>query len=764
MLTQEELAERAGLSVRAISDIERGRTARPYRHSLRVLADALGLTGMAREVFIREARSYFGVSGSNAVPPISGMPGGSQDPGSARDLSPWIVPRQLPAAVRQFVGRRDELRLLAALLDEHAGSRHAVVVSAVGGTAGVGKTALVVHWAHQVANQFPDGQLYVDLRGFGDSGAPMSPAEALRGFLDAFQLPPERIPASADGQAAMYRSLGAGRRMLIVLDNARDTEQVRPLLPGSPSCLVVVTSRRQLASLVATENAVPITLDVLTDVEADQLLAGRIGARRLAAEPEAVRELTQTCARLPLALALAAARAALHPKLALAALITELRQESDRLSALTASDSVASVRAVFSWSYAGLSEPAARMFRLLGLHPGPDISLPATASLAAYPEARARQLLSELTSGHLLTEHSAGRFGFHDLLRAYAAEHARDGLSDSERASAIRRMLDHYLHTAYLADRTLNPVRRPLTLTPPEPGTMPETHAGLEQAMTWFRAEHKVLLAVIGVAAEGALDACTWQLAWATATFFDRQGHWPDLITTQSVGLAAARRAADLDGMASAHRSLADADIQLGFRDQGRIHLRQALALYRQLGDLDGQARTELDLSRASDQMGDAGEALGHAGRALDLFKSTGHSSGQANALNAVGWFHAQLGNYHQALACCQQALELFRETGERYGEAATWDSLGYARHHRGEHAEALTCYKNGLALFRELGDRWQESAILTHLGDAYQLAGDLEAARHQWLQALDILGELNHPDADLIRQRLATSHGEKPG
>jgi NB-ARC domain len=378
------------------------------------------------------------------------------------------VPAQLPPAVPAFIGRDAELASLDALLHPKAAAAGpaTVVIAALSGTAGVGKSALAVHWAHRAAAQFPDGQLYVNLRGFDPDGAAMEPSEALRGFLDALGAPATRIPESLSAQAGLYRTLLAGKRILVVLDNAKDAGQVRPLLPGSPGCLAIVTSRNQLTGLVATDSAYAMTLDLLGSGDARELLALRLGSRRVAREPDAVDEIIAGCARLPLALTIAAARAAGSPSFPLAVLATELREATRALDPLNGGDPATDVRAVFSWSYHALTTDAARLFRRLGLHPGPDIALPAAASLAAIPQDRARALLGELTRAHLLAEHAPGRYAFHDLLRAYATELARAHDSQNVRNAAAHRVLDHYLHTGVLlVFRTADPLGPPLGRT-----------------------------------------------------------------------------------------------------------------------------------------------------------------------------------------------------------------------------------------------------------------------------------------------------------
>jgi len=443
-LTQEELAERSGLSVRTIRDIERARTA-PYRRSAELLSGVLDLGGPGTA----EPAGAGGVD----VP----APGLADRPGYPGQRE-RVVPRQLPGAVRHFAGRADELTVLDGLSGAGGGTGM-VVISAISGTAGVGKSALAVHWGHRAAGRFPDGQLYVNLRGFEPTGAPVTPAAALHGFLAALSVPPAQIPVSVDERAALYRSLLAGKRMLIVLDNACDTAQVRPLLPGGVAGFVIVTSRSQLAGLAVTEDAHLLALDVLTEAEAREMLARRLGPERVLGESHAARELIGLCARLPLALAIVAARVAAGRPRSLAALVEELRHAADPLDGFDAGDAATSVRAVFSWSYRSVSDPAARMFRLLGMHAGPDVGVAAAASLAGVRPGRARGMLKELAFANLLAEHGPGRFIFHDLLRAYAAELVSTLDSDDGRRAATHRVLDHYLRTAWAAERVMHLTR-----------------------------------------------------------------------------------------------------------------------------------------------------------------------------------------------------------------------------------------------------------------------------------------------------------------
>jgi tetratricopeptide (TPR) repeat protein len=670
---------------------------------------------------------------------------------------PDVVPRQIPAAVAHFAGRSGELAALTGLVRGRVATGGTVVISAVSGTAGVGKTALAVYWAHQVSDRFPDGQLYVDLRGFDPGGQVMAPAEAVRRFLDALGVPAERIPVDLHAQTALYRSLLAGKRVLVVLDNARDTAQVRPLLPGAPTCLVVVTSRNQLTGLIAADGAHPITVDLLTDDEARQLLARRLGTDRVTAEPAAVAEIITRCARLPLALALVAARAVIRSRAGLYILAEELRDTQDRWEALTGDDPTSDVRAVLSWSYQALTPAAARLFRLLGLHPGPDLGAPAAASLAGVATNTVRPILAELTRASLLIEHTSGRYTFHDLLHAYATDLTHTTDPDQHRHAATHRILDHYLHTAHTADRLLDPIRDPITLTTPEPGATSQHLTDHQQALDWFTTEHPVLLAAIGRAATARFDTHIWQLAWTLGTFLDRRGQWHDLTAAGRAAVAATHRLADSVAEARAHRTLARAYIRLGRLDDAHIQLSHALDLAIKSNDQTGQAHTHYGLGYLWERRGGYPQALDHARQALDLFQAAGHQIGSARALNQVGWCHALFGEHQRALTACQQALTLHRDLDDRPGQAATWDSLGYAHHHLGQHAQAITCYRHALTLFRDLGDRYAEATILTHLGDTHQVTGNPRSAREAWQQALTILDDLHHPDADKIRTKLAT-------
>jgi tetratricopeptide (TPR) repeat protein/transcriptional regulator with XRE-family HTH domain len=749
-LSQEELARRSGLADRTITRLEQGHSQRPHPESARRLAEALQLPDAERAAFMACAGQRQTASAGRA-------PQGC-DP--ANDLPGQVAPRQLPPGVRYFTGRTAELDILTSLLDSPGvpDSNGTVVISAIGGTAGVGKTALALHFAHQAASRFGDGQLYVNLRGFAPSGIPASPAEAVRGFLDALGVPPERIPPGADAQAALYRSLLAERKMLIVLDNARDEQQVRPLLPASPASLVIITSRSQLTGLAVADGARLLNLDILTHAEAVQLLTARLGPARVAAEPGAISEIAALGAHLPLALAVAAARAAARPSFPLAELAAELRGAADRLDALDAGDPTASVAAVFSWSYRQLSEGAARMFRLLGLHPGPDISVPAATSLAGIDQAEARRLLRDLARDCLITEHAPGRYGFHDLLRAYAGGKARECDSQPDRDAATARALDHYLHTAAHATLLLRPAHEPLVLPSLRPGTCPERPGDHRQALAWFDAEHQVLLAAVAVASETGADRHAWQLPWAMRDYLYKRGYLRERVTVMGSALAAATRLDDALGQAMSLRGLGSACASTGNLDQARVHLEQCLPLYQRLGDRMGEAWTQQNLAVLAEHQGRYADGLGHSEGALRLFQAIGHEAGEAELLGNVAWFHALLGDHQRARAACEQSLALIAKVGRCDFEGPVWDTLGYVELCLGDAARSVAHFEFALALCRDHGNRYTEAGILAHVGDARHLAGELPQARQAWQQALAIYEDIDPANAGKVRAKLAST------
>jgi DNA-binding SARP family transcriptional activator/tetratricopeptide (TPR) repeat protein len=661
------------------------------------------------------------------------------------------VLRQLPADVPYFTGRWRQLAVLNELLPPRAETAPVLI----GGAAGVGKTALTLHWAHQVADRFPDGQIFLNLRGFDPTGTVMAPAEALSRLLAALEVPARLVPAALDAQADLFRSTIAGKRILLVLDNARDTAQVRPLLPGTPDCFVVVNSRDQMAGLVAGHGAIPLVLDRPSAADARTFLANRLGTQRIAGEQASADEIVEYCGRLPLALAVVAARAVTHPGFPLAALAAELREGRNDLDAFANGDPATDLRTVFSCSYQALGPDAARLFRLLGQHLGPDLSLSAATSLAGQPIGRVRTLIAELTRARLIDECSPGRYAFHDLLRTYARELAQEADSVDERRAAMDRLLDHYLHGARQADLQLETVRDPIQLAAAAAGVHLAMPADPPQALAWLAAERAALLAAIDHAAAEGLVVHAWQLAWAIKPWLSRQGYRHDQLAAQRTAVAATARCGDLSARATAHRYLADAYDRLGRYAEADAQYQQALDFVSALGDVVGQGYIHLDLARHFDLMRRHDAALEKAKIALNLFRDAGHIRGQARSFGGLGWEYAQLGDYHEALAHCQQALRLLQQCGDRHGEASSWDSVGYIHHRLGDYPQAIECFQHSVEMMRSFGDQTAVAGTLICLGESYLASEDLEETRRAWRAASEILDELDQARADALRERL---------
>ena len=661
-------------------------------------------------------------------------------------------PAQLPPDLATFTGRRDELRRV---LDLVQGTASILIVGAISGMGGVGKTTTAVHWAHRVADRYPDGQLYVNLRGFDPGGAVMRPDEALRHFLDAFGVAPERVPRTVDGQAALYRSLVAGRRVLVVLDNARDPEQVRHLLPGSTGCLAIVTSRNDLGGLVATHGAHPVTLDVLSVADARELLVQRLGRHRVDAEPAATAEIIRRCGCLPLALAVLAARAAMRPSLSLADVLYDLATDDGGLDAFANTDAAVDVRTVFSWSYHALAPATARLFRLLGHARTGDVTVTAAASLAAGPESAVRPLLEDLVRASLVNQTGPARFAMHDLLAAYAAELAADLDDGPDRRAALRRLLDHHLHTAMANDRRAN-TRPPVAVEPPAPGTLVGGEADREHALAWFARERATLLAALTRSAATGFPGHTWRLAWAIGPFLHWRGHWADWITAQETALTALAGTDDTLGKAYAGSQLGLAYTESGRFDDARVRLHEAVGHFTSLRHHTGLAEAHRRLAGIAYKEERYDDALASLWRAAEQCVAGDDRLAQGHVLNSIAWVQILRGEHHEAVGTAGQALPILVELGSLQGEAATRDTLGHALHHLGRYREAEESYRAAIRLRRVTGDRVYEANSLHRLGDNHAAAGEPERAAEVWREALGIMTELGHPDTDTVAAKLA--------
>jgi tetratricopeptide (TPR) repeat protein len=656
-----------------------------------------------------------------------------------------LVPSQLPVATAKFTGRREALHELNGLLGlERGGTLPPVVITAIDGTAGVGKTELALFWAHRMKDRFPDGQLYINLRGYGP-GTPMRPTECLTDFFIALGVTAETIPASLEAQAALYRSLLSGRRMLIVLDNANSSDQVRPLLPGSATCMAIVTSRNRLDSLAIREGAHRITLDLLPLNDAIALLGMVLGPARIAAEPEAAAELARQCACLPLALRIAAVRVQNHPHTSLIVQVQSFRGHGRLLNNLSAEDHPEdSIKTVFSWSCHALKPSAARAFRLLGLHPGGDIGLGvAAAALAAIP-ASAQRILDILVANHLIKQTAHDRYHFHDLLRDYAVESAEDNLALDEQRAALRRILDWYLHTADSAERHLTPHRQRVALDPPADGVTPLPITSYKQALEWCDLERFNLLAVIQAAEQANLDHYAYLIARLLWGFYSLRKHWTDWIATHIMALAAVRRL----GNSAAEGRLLNS-LGLAHREQRKLHEavayhEEALTIFRHMDERYGVAITLNELGLAYIQLERLADALRCHEQAIQLTRDIGDRFREAEALNNLGLVYVEMREFQLASACFQGALGIHRDLEGQHGEAVALANLGNANRGLGLLNESLDCFHKALVIHRQLQNRHGEAVTLTSLGDACRESSQFDEAATSQSCAAEIFADLN--------------------
>ncbi|MER7789960.1 tetratricopeptide repeat protein [Streptomyces sp. NPDC097640] len=680
-------------------------------------------------------------------------------------------PRQLPGDVRTFVNRADELSRLDALLSGDIGDSLAVSICVIAGTAGAGKTSLALRWAHQSHAHFPDGQLYVNLRGY-DPGAPVTAQEALYRFLLALGVPATAIPADTEASAALYRSLLAGKRMLVVLDNAATVGQVRPLLPGTAGCLVIITSRSRLSGLAVRDGAHRLTVGTLAEPEAVALLRAVTAGYRPQDDADRLVELARLCARLPLALRIAAERAASRPHMNLDDLIRDLRDESALWDALTVGDDeeADAVRTVFTWSYRALPAEAARLFRLLGLHPGPEFGSPAAAALAGVSVSRAQHLLDVLVGAHLLTPTAPDRFEFHDLLRAYAIDQAQHEEPEEEREAALRRVLTWYLHAAGAARTRIKPGQAHIPLSPPGDGVMPPVFADFDEAMRWYEWEHANLLAAARTAAEAGFDRVAWQLPAVLHNVHARLSPFEEWFAMVNIGLRAARRSGDRAGEAELLGSLGTAYTQSHQLAEATECHEGALAVRRERGDREGEARSlnaigliklrarRLDdaetrfteslalfrelgasgpweptllsnLATVSYEAGRLEDALNLIHQSLAAHRDRGDERGEGNALRILSAVQRERAELDDALESARAALDIALRYRNHSWEGFWLLELGRAQQADGQPEEALVSFQRSAVLHRRLGDRSREARAWHGVGETYCRLGRFEEA-----------------------------------
>ncbi|WP_051114716.1 tetratricopeptide repeat protein [Actinokineospora enzanensis] len=635
-------------------------------------------------------------------------------------------PDQLPAVTRHFVGRAPETDHLTTATDQAR-------VCVIDGPPGVGKTTLAVHWG-KASTAFPDGKLYMDLKGFAPSGDPVDPAQAALMLLSALRIPPDRIPADLGTRTALFRDLVHEQAILVILDNARDSDQVLPLLPGDGRCFTVITSRRRLSALSALYGADHIHLPPLEPTDSRTLITGYIGQERATAEKPAIERIARLCAGLPLALSIAAATAAQRPTAALAWLVSDLADERTRLSALSLDAPAADMSAVLSWSYYRLTAPAARLFRLLGLHPGDTVS----ADLAAVLHTDSRSALAELVSHNLVTESATG-YRVHDLVRAYAKERCMADEPEDAREAAVTAMLDHYLHTAFRADRLLNSHRKPIPL-PPGPGA--PVIADYAAAIEWFTAEIDNLLAAARLAAATRHRERAWQLPWTAVNFLYLHGRWQDSVAAQRDALGAARALGDTVAVTRTLRGLARAHNELGECEQARDCYSAVL----DLPDADPNTLADTLNGRAGShlRLGDLGAAQADATEALRRYTALDDTIGRASTVNLLGRIATRRGDHPGAVALHGRALPLFRAKNDRYGQANALAALALALRGLGRLVPAATCQVRAIAEQEALGTHFHLADTHRELAATLELLGEPTAARAHRERAQRILAELD--------------------
>lgn len=672
-----------------------------------------------------------------------------------RPRDPKTVPQQLPAEPRLFTGRVSELQRLDSVLDAQSEGR-AMVISSIGGMGGVGKSWLALRWAYQHRDRFPDGQLYLNLLGFGID-PPLSRASATRSLLSALGVDPSGIPSDLESQTGLYRSLMCDRRMLVLLDNAHDSAQVAPLLPGSSTCTVLVTSRHSLPGLITHHGAQLVSLSPLTPEESTELLARHIGEARAAAEPAAIAELVEFCAGLPLALGIVAARATVSPNLSLAVICEELHDSALRLDGLDAGELDVNLRVVLSWSYRALKGDAARLFRLLGAVPGPDIGRRTVSNLLGGDQSGTMEALLQLQNTYLVEQYLPRRYRMHDLLRIYSAECAAADEPRADREAAVSRVADFYAQTARTADKLL----APSDWTPPSSDTdtvpFPLDIEDVGEALAWFDAEHPCLTSMHDFVARSGRDAYVVLLARALVNYRYRRGHLHEQVAGWRLAAAAAERLGDDQSTAMSCRALGHALVRAGATEEGLEYLRHVLPLAEQIGDVRGQMITHRILAVACSAQGDDRQALTHATMAWKLCQGLDEPAQEAHALNAVGWYHLRNGDYPQARLRCDQALAIHRSTGDRSGEANTLDSLAHLAEREERYDAAVDLYQQSLAIREQLGNVFGRATALAALGEVFLKLGHVSDAKAAWEEAVRLFSsQFRLAEAERLEARIS--------
>ncbi|OKJ95655.1 ATP-binding protein [Amycolatopsis sp. CB00013] len=671
-------------------------------------------------------------------------------PGSAS--SPHVSPRQLPPAPAHFVGRNAELQAMTRTLDEAADRGGTVLISPLAGAGGIGKTWLALHWAHRVADRFPDGQLFVDLRGFSPEGSPMSSETAVRGFLDALGADPEKVPSDPHAQEALYRSLTAELRMLILLDNAATADQVIPLLPGGDSSLVIITSRRILTTLISRHGAHHLHLNPLPPEDARALLTDWLTPHRVNAEPEAVDDLIRYCHGFALALGIIAGRAHAHPHISLRQAVAELRELG--LDALDDDDPAASLPAILSWSFLALTHEQQTLFVFLGAAPGPDISLAAAVAMANLPPLHVRRTLHSLEEASLLDRDSRGRYAMHDLIRSYATTMTCDHAAGHALQAALQRVVDFYLHAAFAADRKLRPHRRPIDLGRPLCGETLRI-ADYRAALEWCDSERMNLLAAIVCAVDHGWKKYAWQIPWTLTNFFRVRGHWQEWVRSHQVMIKHSIGEVSVDIQARLHHDLAWAFSHIGQWGEAISNCMTALELFKANGDEYGNALCLGLFGAIYTKRGEYEIALGYYRESLALDEKSGQIL-RAHALLGIGRIEGKAGRFQTAATNCRAAIEIYRDAGNANDQARALDALGEVLALSDRHGDAVDCYQDAVKLFADSGELFGQAEALHHLATVLILIGHRAHARDRWLEALEILETLRHPFRDTVRARLA--------